>query len=154
MFVEIEEWGIFEHNRHLIISLEDFTKSFKNFIDNSNKQYKDKQIELITEYIEINIIDNAEQLCNIKNILVDGNKYELGIDIFKYVYNISNIIADKCRNIDELKNNEVILNLESTYTEYYNISKRDFLCMPENIPIMTTEGLVFPKNRNTIRLVN
>jgi len=154
MFVEIEEWGIYEHNRHLIISLKDFAKSLKNFIDNSNKKYQDNQIELITEFIEIDIIDKAEELCNIKDILIDENTYSLGIDIFKYVYNISNIIADKCRNIDELKNKVVILNLEPTYSEEYNIPKRDYLGMPENIPIMTTKGFIFPKNRKTIRAAN
>lgn len=154
MFVELEEWGIFEYNRHLIISLKDFAKSLKNFIDNSNKKYQDKQIKLITEFIELDIINNVEQLCDLKEILIDENKYELGIDIFKYVYNISNIIADKCRDIDELKNKEIVLNLESTYTEAYNIPKRDYIGSPENIPIMTTKGFVFPKNRSTIRRAN
>jgi len=151
MFVEVEEWGIFEYNRHLIISLKDFVKSLKNFIDNSNKKYQEKQIELITEFIELDIINNAEQLCDLKEIVIDENKYELGIDIFKYVYNISNIIADKCRDIDELKNKEIILNLESTYTEAFNIPKRDYLTLPGNIPILTTKGFVFPKDRSAIR---
>ena len=95
-----------------------------------------------------------EQLSCAKDLLIDDNKYTLGIDIFKYVYNISNIIADKCRTIDDLKNKEIILNLERTYSEEYNIPKRDYLGMPENIPIMTTKGFVFPKNCETIRLVN
>lgn len=151
MFVEIEEWGICEYNRHLIISLKDFAKSLKNFIDHSNKKYQNNQVELITEFIEIDIINKAEELCNIKNVLIDENIYPLGIDIFKYVYNISNIIADNCRDINELKNKKIILNLEPTYTEYYNISKRDFICSPANVPIMTTKGLIFPKNRSTIR---
>jgi len=151
MFVEIEEWGIYEYNRHLIIALKDFAKSLKNFMDKSNKKYQDSQIELITEFIEVDIINKAEELCDIKDIIIDENTYSLGIDIFKYVYNISNFIADKCRNIDELKDKKVILNLEPTYTEYYNISKRDLICSPVNVPIMTTKGLVFPKNRSTIR---
>ena len=158
MFVEIKEWGISEYNKHLIISLKDFAKSLKNFIDKNNnkrnKKFLDKEIELITTFIEIEIINNVEQICDLKDIVIDENKYSLGIDIFKYAYNISNIIADKCRNIDELKNKTVILNLESTYTEEYNIPKRDYICMPGNIPILTTKGLIFPKNRNTIRPYN
>ena len=55
MFVELKEWGIFEYNRHLIISLKDFAKSLKNFIDqnsdNKKKKFLDKQIELITVFI-------------------------------------------------------------------------------------------------------
>ena len=150
MFVELKEWGIFEYNRHLIISLKDFAKSLKNFIDqnsdNKKKKFLDKQIELITVFIEHDIVNNAEQLCDLNEIVIDENKYERGIDIFKYVYNISNIIADKCRDIDELKNKEIILNLESTYTEAFNIPKRNYLTLPGNIPILTTKGLVFLKD--------
>jgi hypothetical protein len=87
-------------------------------------------------------------------ISIDGKAYELGIDVFKYVYNISNIIADECRKIEELKDMEVILNLEETYTKDYNIPKRDLLCSPENIPVMTTEGLVFPKSRDSVGRVD
>lgn len=154
MFVELEEWEIFEYNRHLVISLKDFAKSLKNFIDKSNKKYLDKQIELITEFIEIDIVNNVEQFCDLKEVVIDENKYELGIDIFKYVYNISNIVADKCRNIDELKNKQIILNLEVTYSEEYNIPKRDYIGMPGNIPIMTTKGFIFPKSHDSIRLAN
>ena len=119
-----------------------------------NKKILNKQIQLISEFIEIDIINNVEEICNLKDILIDNNKYSLGIDIFKYVYNISNFIADKCRKIDELKNKQVILDLEPTYTEEYNIHKIDYMGTPGNMPIMTTKGFVFPKNRSTIRPVD
>lgn len=150
--VEIEEWGIYENNRHLIISMKDFAKALKNFKDNTkNKKYIENQLELMGEFIEYEIITRVDEIANLPKISIDGKDYELGIDVFKYVYNISNIIADECRKIDELKNMEVILNLESTYTKEYNIPKRDLLCSPGNIPVMTTEGLVFPKSRNSVR---
>lgn len=149
--VEFEEWGIYENNRHLIISLKDFAKALKNFIDNTkNKKYLEKQLELMGEFIEYEFITRVDEIVNIAKISIDGKAYELGIDVFKYVYNISNIIADECRKIEELKDMEVILNLEETYTKDYNIPKRDLLCSPENIPVMTTEGLVFPKSRDSV----
>lgn len=149
--VEFEEWGIYENNRHLIISLKNFAKALKNFIDNSkNKKYLEKQLELIGEFIEYEFITKVDEIINIAKISIDGKAYEVGIDIFKYVYNISNIIADECRKIDELKDMDVIINLEETYTKEYNIPKRDLLCMPGNLPIMTTEGLIFPKNRESV----
>ncbi|MBE0492573.1 MAG: hypothetical protein IBX44_10055 [Sulfurospirillum sp.] len=151
MQVEFKEWGIYENNRHLIISMTDFAKAVKNFIDNTkNKKYLEKQIELMCEFIEYEIITRVDKIVNLPKISIDGKAYELGIDIFKYVYNISNIVADECRKIEELKDMEVILNLEATYTKEYNISKRDFLGMPGNIPVMTTEGLVFPKSRDSV----
>ncbi|MFA7082988.1 MAG: hypothetical protein WC141_00490 [Arcobacteraceae bacterium] len=155
MFVEFEEWGIYENNRHLIISMKDFAKAIQSFIkNNDNKKYVDKQIELMCEFIECEIIDKVDELVNLPKFSLDGEIYEFGIDIFKYVYNISNFIADKCREIEELKNKSCILNLEETYTKYFNISKRDLLVMPSNIPLMTTKGLVFPKDRNSIRRVD
>ncbi len=152
MFVEFEEWGLYENNRHLIISVKDFAKAVKNFIDNNgNKKYVKKQLDLMREFIEPEMIDIVDELVNLPKIHIDGKDYELGIDIFKYIYNISNIIADKCREIDALKNKDVILNLKETYTSVFNIPKRDLICMPESIPLMTTEGLIFPKDRNSIR---
>lgn len=148
--VEFEEWDIYENNRYLIISLKDFAKALKNFIDNTkNEKYLEKQIELMCEFIEYEIIAKV----NLPKISIDGRAYEVGIDIFKYVYDISNIIADECRKIDELKDMDVIINVKETYTKEYNIPKRDLLCSPENIPILTTEGLVFAKDRESIRRV-
>lgn len=152
MFVELEQWGFYEHNRHLIISMKDFAKSIKNFINtNHDKKYVAKQIDLMCKFIDYEIIDKIDELTNLPKISIDGKHYELGIDIFKYIYNISNIIADQCRQIEALKNKEVILNLEETYTKKFNIPKRDLVCNPENIPLMTTEGLVFPKDKNSIK---
>ena len=149
--VEFEEWGIYENNRHLIISMRDFAKALKIFIDNTkNKKYLEKQLELMSEFIEYELITRVDEIVNIAKISIDGKAYEVGIDIFKYVYNISNIIADECRKIEELKDMDVIINLEETYTKEYNIPKRDLLCLPGNLPIMTTEGLIFAKNRESV----
>lgn len=149
--VEFEEWGIYENNRHLIISMRDFAKALKIFIDNTkNKKYLEKQLELMSEFIEYEFITRVDEIVNIAKISIDGKAYEVGIDIFKYVYNISNIIADECRKIEELKDMDVIINLEETYTKEYNIPKRDLLCLPGNLPIMTTEGLIFAKNRESV----
>lgn len=155
MFAEFEEWGMYENNRHLIISMKDFAKAIQSFIkNNGNKKYVDKQIKLICEFIEYEIIDKVDELVDLPKISIDGKEYELGIDIFKYAYNISNFIADKCREIEDLENKDCILNLESTYTSDFNISKRDFLTMPNNIPLMTTAGIIFPKDRNSIKRVD
>lgn len=86
-------------------------------------------------------------------ILIDDKKYQLGVDIFKYVYNISNFIADKCKEIDEIKNQFVIKNLHFTYTASNNIPKNDFIGCVEKLPIMTTVGVIFPKNEKSIKII-
>lgn len=157
MFVNCDELGIYEQNRHLIISMKDFAKSIKSFEKNTrNKNYYKKQVEIMSEFIEYWIFDQINELCNLQKFLVDNNdeEYEMGIDLFKYVYNISNIIADRCRAIEVLKNKEVIKGLEYTYTEEYNIPKRDSLRLPGKIPLLTTKGFISPKDKSSIKPVN
>lgn len=97
--------------------MKDFAKALKNFIDNTkNEKYLKQQIELMCEFIEYEIIARVDEIVNLPKISIDGKAYELGIDVFKYVYNISNIIADECRKIEDLKNLDVILNLEENTT--------------------------------------
>lgn len=146
-YIELEEWGIYENNMHLIISFNDLLKAIKHFINQNTKkdQYLKKQIQLMQEFLDSNFFDNIDELLTIYRILIDDKEYQAGVDIFKYVYNISNFIADKCREIDEVKNKFVIKNLHFTYTILNNIPKKDFIGCVENIPIMTTSGLIFPK---------
>ncbi|MGB6328253.1 MAG: hypothetical protein WBF48_04960 [Halarcobacter sp.] len=156
MFVELEHWAIFENDRHLIISMKDFALAIKSFKDNTrDARYVRKQIKLMNEYIENNILEEVNVLCTLPLFTIDGNdeEYEMGIDLFKYVYNITNIIADRCREIEELKSKNVILELEYTFTSFYNISKRDLLVMPNNVPILTTKGFLFPNDKSSIRRV-
>ena len=156
MFIEFETWGICEYNKHLIISIKDFAKAIQSFKKNNrNVKYLKEQIELMNVFIEYEILDKSDEFSNLPRFTIDGKckVYEFGIDLFKYVYNISNIIADKCRELDLLKNKSVICNLDDSYTESNNISKRDFLCHPNDIPLLTTNGFYFPKDRNSIRRV-
>ena len=118
-----------------------------------NAQYLKKQITLMKEFLDNDFFENIDELLTIDRVLIDDKKYHLGIDIFKYVYNISNFIADKCREIDEVKNQSVIKNIHFTYTSLNNIPKNDFVGCVEKLPIMTTVGIVFPKNEKSIKVI-
>ncbi|MCT7568102.1 hypothetical protein [Aliarcobacter butzleri] len=154
VFVELEEGYTYENTKHLIISMKDFAKAIKDFKDNTkNKEYIDEQIELMSKFIDFGILDKVDEFVNLPKFTIDGKEeiLEFGIDLFKYIYNISNIIADECREITSLKNKEVILKLEDTYTKHFNIGKRDLRLHPNNrVPIVTTKGFRFPKNRNSL----
>lgn len=154
-YVELEEWGIYENKIHLIISLNDLLKAIKHFMgqNQKNAQYLKKQITLMKEFLDNDFFENINELLTIDMILIDDKKYQLGVDIFKYVYNISNFIADKCKEIDEIKNQFVIKNLHFTYTASNNIPKNDFIGCVEKLPIMTTVGVVFPKNEKSIKII-
>jgi hypothetical protein len=63
--------------------------------------------------------------------------------MYKFVYNITNIIADRCREIPELQQKQVIQVLEPSCCAENNIGKYDVFCSPSSIPITTTDGFVY-----------
>jgi hypothetical protein len=157
--VVVEPGVMVSHQEHLLIPLETFAKSVKSFIDKNSlpeghKNHKKKQafinkemsaISEIFDYTQ-DLLQNMEAMCNKPSLKLDGVVYELGFDMYKSVYNVTNIIADKCRSIEELKNKPVVLNLDSSYTAANNIGKHDVFCHPNNVPITTTEGFIYPKS--------
>jgi hypothetical protein len=147
---------IVSHSEHLIISLADLAKALKSFLDNNslpktNKNYKkkkkfiDDEIRTISDIFSYiyDIVDKLDYLCENPFVEIDGEVHEAGFDMFKFVYNITNIVADKCREIGPLKNKPIILDLEETYTSEFNISKRDVVCYPNRIPLLTTKGFIY-----------
>ncbi|MBM4864727.1 hypothetical protein HYO48_22180 [Vibrio parahaemolyticus] len=157
LHVSVDKNVIVSHAHHLIIPLETLAKSFKSFIDNNtvpetNRNYKNKKSFIDNEMNSIfecfdygpDLLDKLEICCNKPSLKLDGKVYELGFDMYKFVYNITNIIADSCREIDDLKVKKVVCGLDTSYSVSNNIRKYDVLCHPSNVPIMTTEGFVYP----------
>ncbi len=155
--VKVEGSVIVSHAAHLIIPLKTFAKSIKSFIDKNSlpenhrnykrkKSFIEKELNSISEIYDYmpDLLDNMEIMCNRPSLKLDGQVYELGFDMYKFVYNVANIIADKCREIDELKDKKVITDLAHTYSMEFNIGKYDVLCHPSNVPITTTMGFVYP----------
>lgn len=144
------------HSQHLLIPLEVFAKSVKSFVDNTmpspdSKNYNAKLKYVAAEMAAIaQVFDYAQTLmkdllvyCDKPSLNLDGKVYELGFDMYKFVYNITNIIADKCRGIPELQNKQVIQSLDDSYSAEKNIGKYDVFCSPFNAPVMTMEGFVY-----------
>ncbi|MCK2124834.1 hypothetical protein [Pseudomonas sp. PNPG3] len=158
LHVRVGENVIVSHSQHLLIPLEVFAKSVKSFIDNntvdkSNKSYKskvkyiEKEMDSISEIFDYtaDLQRDLDMFCSKPCLKLDGKVYELGFDMYKFVHNITNTIADKCKGIPELKNKQVIRELDSSYTTTNNIGKHDVFCSPFNIPITTTDGFIYPK---------
>lgn len=102
-------------------------------------------ISSVFDYTQ-DLLKNMEVMCNKPSLKLDGVVYELGFDIYKFVYNVTNIIADECRSIKELKNKSVVIKLDSSYTATNNIGKHDVFCHPNNVPITTTDGFIYPQS--------
>ncbi|KOO56793.1 hypothetical protein WH43_18185 [Rheinheimera sp. KL1] len=157
--VVVEPDVLVSHSEHLLIPLETFAKSVKSFIENNtlpekSKNFRKKQDFIAEEMSSISeifdytqdLLANLEVFCHKPSLKLDGTIYELGFDMYKFVYNITNIVADKCRTIDVLKNKSVVLGLDESYTSINNIGKHDVFCHPDNVPITTTEGFVYAKS--------
>lgn len=158
LHVKVEKNVMVSHSQHLLIPLEVFAKSVKSFIDNSipdpkSKSYNSKMRFVSSEMAAIaEVFDYATTLmrdllryCDKPRLNLDGKIYELGFDMYKFVYNMTNIIADKCREIPELQQKQVVQDLDLSYRIESNIGKYDVFCSASSVPITTTEGFVYAK---------
>ena len=154
-----EENVVFERIQHLIIPMETLSKSIKSFIDNStvpkhNKQYEKKLKYVSKEITSISncfsycneILSNMDMCCNKPSLKLDGVVHELGFDMFKFIHNVTNLIAERCREIEELASKTVIKELNLEYSLDFYIDKLDMLCSADKIPITTTQGMVYAKS--------
>ena len=150
------------HTEHLLIPLETVAKSIKLFIDNNTlpehhknqkrkKAFIEKEMDSIAETFDSmkDMLSNLDAFCTKPSLKLDGVIYELGFDMYNYVYNITNIIADRCKELNELKNKTVINSLDESHTAKNNIGKHDVFCHANCDPIITTEGFIYPKKIET-----
>jgi len=159
LHVMVGENVFVSHSQHLLIPLEILAKSVKSFMDNTipdpkSKNYSakakfvKKEIDSISEIFDYtaNLMQDLEAFCKKPSLNLDGKNYELGFDMYKFVFNITNIIADKCRAITELQSKQVVQDLDLACRAANNIGKHDVLCSPFNVPITTTEGFIYARS--------
>ena len=158
MLVSIEENVYFERTQHLIIPLDTFAKSVKSFIDNTmvpegHKQYQRKiryvsrEMASISECYSYNsdILNNMEVCCNHPSLKLDGCIYELGFDLFRPIHNVTNLIAERSKEVKELAAKPIIKDLGSEFALSNNIDRMDLFCTLDKIPITTTQGMIYAK---------
>ncbi|GAA5630755.1 hypothetical protein Acal02_01363 [Acinetobacter calcoaceticus] len=158
MLVSLEENVRFERIQHLIIPAETLARSIKSFIDKNmvpeaNRQYKKKldfvsnelaAVSLCFSYLD-DILNNMEICCDKPSLKLDGVIYELGFDLYRLIFNVTNLVADKCREIDELADKDVIKKLSSEFSIANNIGCLDMSCSPDKMPITTTKGMIYAR---------
>lgn len=158
-----DESTIVSHSQHVLIPLEILAKSLKSFIDNntvkkSNRNYQrkkefiDNEFDSIAEIFDYtaDLLAKLDLFCDNPRLRLDGKVYTLGFDMYKFIYNITNIIADICRETTELSDKKIIQDLDGSYSSDNNMAKHDVLISPSKVPITTTEGFVYA---NKIELV-
>lgn len=157
LITAIEENIITSHSQHIIIPLETFAKSLKSFIDNNivkgRKDYNRKMDFIAKELASIStnfsymndILHNMDVCCNKPSLKLDGKVYELGFDMYKFVYNITNLIAEHCKNIEELSSKACIQELCESYCVANNIGKMDIGHSLGIRPVTTMKGIIYAK---------
>lgn len=144
------------HVEQLVIPMSIWAKAVNNFkikntVPENRGDFKRKQ-EFIAEELDkildicdcVEMLDSPEKYCISLKLNCDGKIYELGFDIFKYVCNITNIIADVLREIEEVSTKEVVLKLDKAYSKNNCIPKFDIGMHASNNMILTTEGYIYP----------
>nr|WP_321258950.1 hypothetical protein [uncultured Pseudodesulfovibrio sp.] len=74
----------------------------------------------------------------------DGETVELGFDLFKCIYNITNHVADACRPYLSADVFAELPYVDETFTSANNIEKYDLLVRPGVEPILTINGYIYP----------
>jgi len=145
------------HVEQMIIPMRVWAEAASNFVDKntlpeSHEKYKNKQKFIRKEFDAIlnicdcvDILDDPKLYCHPLLLKCDGSISELGFDIFKFVYNISNIIAEECRKIPELASKKIIQDLGESYCINNNIPKHDLMVSPGVECVLTTTGYIYPK---------
>lgn len=156
MFVNLQPDVSVYHTEQIIIPMRVWAEAVNNFVEKNtvpktNKRYISKQnfihkeLDSILDICDcVDVIKNPNLFCRPLLLNCDGVVVELGFDIFKFVYNISNIIADECRKIPDLKSKKVVKELDESYRADNNIPKYDLKIRPGIECILTTEGHIFP----------
>ncbi|MBA0157224.1 hypothetical protein [Pectobacterium versatile] len=131
----------FSHSEMIIIPLFVVAKAIVNA---KKRPIGEKEIKAISEFIDnFEHISERDSFFSEERYLINkGKKYYPGFDIYKCVYNITNIIADICRDIPELSIKECITTLDETYTSANNIDKLNLFCHAGEVPFLTTEGYI------------
>lgn len=151
---DVDEFRVFNarnefslsHTEMIIIPVSVIAKAVINAKKNRNSH---RDIESICEYVDgfRYISENDSFLAIGRYLIHKEKKYYPGFDLYKSVYNITNVIADVCREIPELSQKDCVLSLDDTYTFENNIGKFNLICHAGDVPFLSTEGYIFPSQR-------
>jgi len=146
------------HMEHVIVPISFWAKCLNNLIVTntrpqghpqymSKKKFLDKELDGITDICDcFEIIENIEGFCKPALLKCDGKVIELGFDIYKFVYNISNIIVHEFNHNPELAHLLAEMGIDEIYSLENNIPKYDLSAHLGTNCILTTKGYIFPSS--------
>ncbi|PSL12019.1 hypothetical protein CLV44_1203 [Marinobacterium halophilum] len=144
------------HAEYVIVPISFWAKCLKNLIETntrpeghpqhaSKKRFLDKELDGITDICDcFEVIGHLDAFCKTAHLKCDGVVVELGFDIYKFVYNMSNAIVHEFSNNTELVGFLDEVGIDDTYSLSNNIPKYDLSSRPGVNCILTTKGYIFP----------
>lgn len=157
---DVDEFRLFQtrdailtsHMEMIIIPTALVARAIESFRNQPHNKKNPVRAEKELSYIA-SAISDFEYLCDNTDLFRENppfhdtdNTYFFGFDLYKSVYNITNIVADICRKRDEFAIKKCVQELEKEYTEINNIPKENILLLAGSPPpLLTTQGFVFPK---------
>lgn len=144
------------HAEHVIVPINFWAKCLKNLIETNTKpvghpqhankkKFLGKELDGITDICDcFEVIENIDAFCKPVHLKCDGVVIELGFDIYKFVYNMSNIIVHEFSNNTELAIFLDEVDIDDSYSIDKNIPKYDLTSHPGVNCILTTKGYIFP----------
>lgn len=154
---DVDEFRVFQtrdevfasHAEMIIIPVALVARAIISFNNNAkNKASVERELTAIAGFFSDFrfICDNSAELSSNRPFRDSGRDYYFGFDIYKAVYNVTNIVADICRSIEILAEKKCIRDLDDGYTEINNIEKYDAYSLPGTTPpLLTTQGFIIPK---------
>jgi hypothetical protein len=148
---DVDEFRVFNtrnefslsHTEMIIIPVSIVAKAIINAKKRPNGE---KEIKSISEFIDdFEYISERDSFFSRELYLThEGKRYYPGFDLYKCVYNITNFIADVCRETPELSQKKCVIFLDESYTSNNNIDKHNVYFHAGVIPFLTTEGYIIP----------
>ena len=65
--------------------------------------------------------------------------------IHHLIYNVTNLIVERCKEVEELASKPIIKDLGSEFALSNNIDRMDMFCTPDKMPITTTQGMIYAR---------
>ncbi|MFG0242451.1 MAG: hypothetical protein ACF8R9_06695 [Phycisphaerales bacterium JB054] len=135
-------------SQQIIIAASQVAASIANYRSRAGKSPKrrdecERRLSLILEFADCEpLLSQTDQFVPHAKLKLDGRVYDLGYDLFKAIYNVTNVVADICRETPSLCETAFVQQIDTTVTASNNLPKYCLTARAGVDPILTTRGFV------------
>ncbi|MEB8014815.1 hypothetical protein [Citrobacter braakii] len=136
---------LLSHSEQVIIPICDLAKALRPLLNGKPQAWKKEEIAAILKFSPglREVVDNLEGFTQDPQLLHKGQYYSGGYDLYIPIYNITNIVASRCRTVPELADKSIVAGLDRTYDIDNNIGNENMTVRLGMTPVLTTKGFIF-----------